>query len=130
MEDKQKNIEIISSNEGLQCDNTECDWTSGAIKEEDMVNWIDKPCPKCGQNVLTQNDFNLHDKLMKSIDFINTLSEEQIDNLNKIYGKDLSNGIFSNPGDVEKLMMGGNFNVNVTMHEKIKIDINEIKDEE
>lgn len=130
MEDKQKNIEIISSNEGLQCDNPKCDWTISAIKEEDMVNWIDKPCPKCGENLLTKEDYNLHATLMKSIDFINTLSEEQIDNLNKIYGTELSSKLFNNPEDIEKLMNGGEFNVSVSMHKNIKIDVNEIKDEQ
>jgi ribosomal protein S27AE len=130
MEDKQKNIEIISSEEGLQCDNTECDWTSSAIKEEDMVNWIDKPCPKCGQNVLTQHDYNLHSKLLKAIDFVNTLSDEQINSLTEIYSFAQLEDLLNDPSEVAKLFKDGEFNVSVSMHEKIKIDVNEIKDKE
>jgi ssDNA-binding Zn-finger/Zn-ribbon topoisomerase 1 len=42
---------------GLKCDNPKCDWNE-TIKVEDHKKWIGKPCPKCGEVVLTQQDYD------------------------------------------------------------------------
>jgi len=66
---------------GLICDNPNCDWEDTTIKDEDFPNWINKSCPKCGDNVLTENDYNNVLKLNKIVDYINSLSEEQLKKL-------------------------------------------------
>ena len=43
---------------GIKCDNTECDYLDLSVKFEEYPNWIDKPCPKCGTNLLTQSQYD------------------------------------------------------------------------
>lgn len=43
---------------GIKCDNTECDFIDNTIKVDEYENWLNKPCPKCGQNLLTQADYD------------------------------------------------------------------------
>lgn len=64
---------------GLVCDNTNCDWQDGTIKQKDYKEWIDRPCPKCGENLLTKEDYKSSLDLMKIVDFIKLLSESEIE---------------------------------------------------
>ena len=50
-----KNIEY--QERGLKCDNVECDFRDETIKSIDYENWVNKPCPKCSDNLLTLQDF-------------------------------------------------------------------------
>lgn len=43
---------------GIKCDNEECDYNDMTVKYEDYKLWVNKPCPKCGQNLLTQQDYD------------------------------------------------------------------------
>ena len=43
---------------GLKCDNPDCDYVNMDIKVEDYKKWVNKPCPKCGENLLTEDDYN------------------------------------------------------------------------
>lgn len=43
---------------GLKCDNPEYDYVDNDIPFEDYPNWIDQPYPKCGSNLLTQQDYD------------------------------------------------------------------------
>ena len=42
---------------GIKCDNTECDFIDMSVKYEDYNEWLNKPCPDCGANLLTEADF-------------------------------------------------------------------------
>jgi hypothetical protein len=42
---------------GIKCDN--CDYADMEVPFSDYTNWINKPCPKCGENLLTQQDYDL-----------------------------------------------------------------------
>ncbi|WP_298199568.1 hypothetical protein [Desulfosporosinus sp.] len=42
---------------GIKCDNKECDFNYMAVKFEDYTDWLNKPCPKCGSNLLTEKDY-------------------------------------------------------------------------
>ena len=77
-----ENIEILNSG-GLVCDNTKCDWEDKTVKVEDYPDWLNKPCPKCGENVLTEDDYNNHLLLLKMIEFVNTLSPEELAEFNE-----------------------------------------------
>lgn len=57
---------------GLKCDNKECDYTDMNVPFEDYEACVGKPCPKCGESLLTKEDF-------MSCSIIHTM----IDNLNK-----------------------------------------------
>jgi len=75
-----KNIEIEDT--GLQCDN--CDWKDKSITFDIYKNWIDKPCPKCGENVLTEEDYTNAETLRNAIDILNSLSPDELEAMNKL----------------------------------------------
>ena len=42
---------------GIKCDNPSCDFADESIKVEDYHLWLNKECPKCASNLLTQADY-------------------------------------------------------------------------
>ena len=62
-----KNIEIKES--GLVCDNPKCDWKDETINYDSYKEWIDKPCPKCGENLLTKDDYKRAEEVRLAIEF-------------------------------------------------------------
>lgn len=42
--------------QGIKCDNKDCDYRNENARIEDMEKWLNKPCPKCGQNLFTVKD--------------------------------------------------------------------------
>lgn len=42
--------------EGIKCDNPGCDFQDRSVKLEEYKEWLNKPCPKCGANLLTRTD--------------------------------------------------------------------------
>ena len=44
---------------GLKCDNPDCDWKDESVEYEEYEKWVGRPCPCCGQNVLTKGDFEI-----------------------------------------------------------------------
>jgi hypothetical protein len=81
------NIEIQQSG-GLKCDNPDCDWTDMSIKVEDYPAWVDKPCPECGSNLLTQEDYDKTQVLMNAFDMINSIDPEELEKLTKNISED------------------------------------------
>ena len=61
---------------GIVCDNPNCDFTDPNVKVEDYDKWLNKPCPKCGENLLTDDDY-------RNVQFL--LAMEKL--ANKIYPK-------------------------------------------
>lgn len=62
-------INFISG--GIKCDNPECDFVDQEVKIEDYIFWLNKPCPKCGSNLLTQADYDNVQMLLNFVDIIN-----------------------------------------------------------
>jgi hypothetical protein len=56
------------------CDNKSCDYK---IKNEtgdfnvEIKQYINMPCPKCGENLLTQQDYDMSKRVRKTINWIN-----------------------------------------------------------
>lgn len=50
---------------GLKCD--KCDFKDDDIKMQDYIYWVNKPCPKCGSNLLTEQDFKSVQLLSKVV---------------------------------------------------------------
>ena len=69
-----KNIELKTS--GLQCDNPSCDWEDTTIEIENMSDWINKPCPKCGENVFTYNDFLNAQRVLNIVNYLKNLPDD------------------------------------------------------
>ena len=57
----------------IKCDNPECDYRDDSVKYEDYPNWLNKPCPKCGQNLLTKEDYKVCRFLVKLSNLYNKL---------------------------------------------------------
>ncbi len=74
-----KHIQI--EQDGLKCDNTVCDWKDQTVLIEDYQEWLNKPCPKCGENVLTQTDYENAKKIYDTINYINSLDLEELKKL-------------------------------------------------
>ena len=54
------------------CDNPDCDFTIPYNENENnLIAFVDVPCPLCGENLLTKEDFLLHYKMMKIVDRLN-----------------------------------------------------------
>ena len=108
---------------GLQCDSPSCDWTDETIKVENYKEWLNAPCPKCGENVLTQEDLDSVLKVMEMVDLINALPEEGFEEFmewsKSIGGAHTSKEEFYEkhniPEETEKL------NVTFTVHKGIHI---------
>lgn len=66
-----KLIETIQDN-AIECDG--CDYVipnKDPQNPDDSKEYIDVPCPECGENLLTKEDYLLGRKFDKRIDFIN-----------------------------------------------------------
>lgn len=57
---------------GIKCDNPKCDFNDMSVKVEDYLKWLNKPCPRCGENLLTQEDF---DNTMMLLSFVSSMNE-------------------------------------------------------
>ena len=43
---------------GIKCDNENCDYRDDTVDFKDYGPWLNKPCPKCGTSLLTEEDLN------------------------------------------------------------------------
>lgn len=50
---------------GLQCDKSHCGYIDKDINADDYEKYINAPCPSCGSSLLTQNDFNSIQRMLK-----------------------------------------------------------------
>ena len=55
---------------GLKCDNPCCDFVNKDIPFEQYEQFIDYPCPKCGQSLLTPQAYKMCVQMKKMADFI------------------------------------------------------------
>jgi hypothetical protein len=84
-------MNIISH--GIKCDNTNCDWNDESIPTSQFIDWLNKPCPKCGENLLTEEDYNSYLIFVKKLEEINELypPKEGEELYHSVY--DIHNGI-------------------------------------
>jgi len=55
---------------GIKCDH--CDFINMEVLVEEYPEWLNKPCPICGENLLTQDDY---DKVQVFRDMANMMNE-------------------------------------------------------
>ncbi|MFA9219865.1 MAG: hypothetical protein ACEQSL_01620 [Sediminibacterium sp.] len=57
----------------ITCDNPKCDFT--IPYSEDMeaytIIYLNQPCPKCGENLLTEQDYIQHERILKVVNWLN-----------------------------------------------------------
>jgi hypothetical protein len=76
-------VKISAGNAGLKCDNPKCDWSDQTILDSEARKWINAPCPKCGENLLTLEDYNNFEAMMSAIELMNSFSLEDLELLTK-----------------------------------------------
>lgn len=59
---------------GIKCDH--CDYRKEGVKFEDYPQWLNKPCPKCGANLLTQEDLDSIKMLFSFAELVNAIIPE------------------------------------------------------
>ena len=50
---------------GIKCDNTKCEYKDPEVKFENYSDFVNKPCPSCGANLLTEADFETVQRMMR-----------------------------------------------------------------
>jgi hypothetical protein len=63
---------------GIKCDNVKCSFEDNSVKDTDYSKWLNKPCPNCGCNLLTQKDYDTvllmkkmaDSKVIKAIEYV------------------------------------------------------------
>ena len=70
----------IQENTGFKCDAEGCDYRSDPVDiNSDLSGWVGKPCPKCGENLCTEEDFEQLQVFIMSVqaanDVMNMLAE-------------------------------------------------------
>lgn len=58
---------------GLKCDNEKCDYENPDITLEEYPNYLESPCPKCGDSLLTKADYKA---LLNLLTLSNALSNQ------------------------------------------------------
>lgn len=53
----------------IKCDNPVCNYTH--YVDDKISDYLNVPCPECGQNLLTTRDFDAHLKFVKLVTWIN-----------------------------------------------------------
>lgn len=59
---------------GIKCDN--CDYKNENAKFEEYEEWLNRPCPKCGANLLTQEDLDTVKTLISLTNIFNEILPE------------------------------------------------------
>lgn len=77
------NIEILKEG-GIKCDNPSCDYKDPSVSFEDLEGYLGKPCPKCGENLLTEKDLQNAKDLMNAVNLVNSMSPEEMEELEKV----------------------------------------------
>ena len=43
---------------GIKCDNEDCDYRDDGVGRDNYPAYVNKPCPECGDSLLTQADYD------------------------------------------------------------------------
>lgn len=65
---------------GIKCDNPDCDFRDDGVQMEDYEGWLNKPCPKCGSNLLTEEDYRNTQFLIEMTEIANKIFPQRDDN--------------------------------------------------
>lgn len=117
-------IETVCS--GLKCDNPNCDWRDDSVTMNDYEKWLNAPCPKCGENVLTTEDFLRSKSLFAITDIINSLPKEILDSMTTLSDEEIIEKMKKDPNFTEviglnNLKAGKKVAITVDTHGGIRI---------
>jgi ssDNA-binding Zn-finger/Zn-ribbon topoisomerase 1 len=120
-----QNVEVLREG-GLQCDNPKCDYTNTDIAFEDYKDWIDVPCPECGENLLTEGDYGRALALRETIKMINSIPPEMLESFSKTLPPEAleefkKTGFFKDAEGIENINEDTeSITIKVSSHEKLK----------
>ncbi len=77
---------------GIKCDNPNCDFRDDSVSVEDYKDWINKPCPKCGANLLTKKDYKTTKRIIKLCKIFNKIFPNDYNAEDQVKGKISMNG--------------------------------------
>lgn len=66
-------VVIESHVSGIKCDTRGCGWRDDEVRFEDYPQWVNRRCPRCGGNLLTEADMATCLRVKRSVDQINVL---------------------------------------------------------
>ncbi|APF25246.1 MULTISPECIES: hypothetical protein [Clostridium] len=72
---------------GIKCDNPECDFRDDSVQVADYDKWLNKSCPKCGANLLTQADYDNTKAILEIVKITNSIFPKRKDNEEIVTGK-------------------------------------------
>lgn len=75
----ENNIDLNIS--GLKCDNPNCNYDDPNVPLSDYESSINKPCPDCGESLLSQDDYDQTMQMVQAIELMNSLSPEEIEKI-------------------------------------------------
>lgn len=58
---------------GIKCDNPNCDYNDMKVEFKEYDKWLNKPCPKCGENLLTEKDYKSTKTLIGFVKVMNKI---------------------------------------------------------
>ena len=107
-------MHINITKSGIQCDKPSCDYND--VNIESSVDMIDTPWPKCGENLLTREDYERYELFMANVNFINSLPEHKLNELAEILME--SNSELAKLSEVLQASEG----IQVSFHKELKIE--------
>lgn len=118
-----KNIEAVKTT--LMCDNPKCDWENKSVSPENYKDWLNVLCPKCGNNLLTEEDYSNFEKMNLVIQLMNLMSPEEIKEIsNSCNMEELINSSFLRDAKNKELVFSNKseqLDVKISTHKEVKV---------
>lgn len=58
---------------GVKCDTPLCTYREDGVQSKDYPQWLGRPCPKCGANLLTVKDYKMTKRIHLFIGVLNVV---------------------------------------------------------
>ncbi len=117
---------IEQANESyLKCDKEGCDYRTN-VPFENFPQWIGAPCPKCGTNLLTDEDYQRAKLVMDSMDFVNSLTAEDIEKISEFAKEHLPEELKK---QLDQFSPDELVSMHIETHKDISIDVKKINSE-
>jgi len=117
---------IETTHSGIKCDNPNCSYTDKTATFETYHNYLNKPCPNCGENLLTEDDFNRAEAIRLAVDIVNSLPKELLEQLSGDITPERieelkSSPMFADAIGKENLAEGNKIIVSIETHKEVKV---------
>lgn len=65
---------------GIKCDNKDCNYNNMEVEFKEYKEWLNKPCPICGCNLLTEKDYKTTVTMMNMVNILNKILPKRHEN--------------------------------------------------